>query len=143
MALIELTLLLHTATTLAMTGIIWFVQVVHYPLFASTGAESFSSYEIRHAKRTGWVVGPLMCLEAASALALTWIAPRSMVVWTGLALLVIIWLSTFLLQVPLHRRLSRGFDGTSHRALVRGNWIRTVAWTARSVASLWMVIHLA
>jgi hypothetical protein len=123
-----------------MTGIIWFVQVVHYPLFASAGTESFPAYELRHAKRTGRVVGPLMCLEAVTALAIAWIIPRSMLAWTGLGLLLIIWLSTFLLQVPLHRRLSLGFDDASHRALVRSNWIRTLAWTARGVLCLWMII---
>ena len=31
-------LLLHAASTLAMTGVIWFVQMVHYPLFRYAAA---------------------------------------------------------------------------------------------------------
>ena len=34
-----LLLLLHAAATLFMTGLIWFVQVVHYPLFARVGED--------------------------------------------------------------------------------------------------------
>lgn len=30
-------LLVHAAVTLYMTGVIWFVQVVHYPLFSCVG----------------------------------------------------------------------------------------------------------
>ena len=36
-------LLTHLAATLYMVGVIWFVQVVHYPLFARAGAEGFAS----------------------------------------------------------------------------------------------------
>ncbi|HEX2205610.1 MAG TPA: hypothetical protein VHG91_20025 [Longimicrobium sp.] len=48
-----------------------------------------------------------------------------------------VWLSTALLQVPMHGRLERGFDAAAHRRLVATNWVRTVAWTARGVLLLW------
>ncbi|MEM1060732.1 MAG: hypothetical protein AAGJ97_00240, partial [Planctomycetota bacterium] len=53
--------------------------------------------------------------------------------WTGLALVGSIWLSTFLVQVPLHARLERGFDETAHRRLVGSNVWRTAAWTFRGL----------
>ena len=43
---------LHLAATAAMTGLIWFVQVVHYPLFAAVGADQFVAYEVAHQRRT-------------------------------------------------------------------------------------------
>ena len=46
-----------------MTGLIWFVQVVHYPLFAKVGSEAFSLYESLHTQKTGLVVGPVMLVE--------------------------------------------------------------------------------
>ena len=64
-----LVLVVNLASTLAMTGVIWFVQVVHYPLFASVGAEGFSRYEALHATRTGWVVAPLMLCELVASVA--------------------------------------------------------------------------
>jgi hypothetical protein len=124
----------HAGATLFMTGVIWFVQVVHYPLFARTGVVGFADYERDHARRTGWVVGPAMTLELLLALALA--ARGGMAAWAGLALLAVIWLSTALVQVPLHRRLQGGFDAAAHRRLVRTNWLRTAAWTLRAALAL-------
>ena len=64
------TLLLQVAATLALVGLIWFVQVVHYPLFAKVGSSSFADYEQSHQRRTTLVVAPLMLVEAATAIAL-------------------------------------------------------------------------
>ncbi len=135
-------LLLNLASTLAMTGIIWFVQVVHYPLFANVGADGFARYEALHATRTGWVVAPLMVLELATALALLSPSLRpanvsQLSAWIAAALVGAIWLSTAFLQVPLHGQLASGYDAAVLDRLVATNWIRTIAWTARSGIVLW------
>jgi hypothetical protein len=129
--------LIHAAATLAMAGVAWFVQVVHYPLFAFVGGD-FSAYEERHANRTTFVVGPLMTVEAATALLLLAAWPGALTV-TGICLLAIIWLSTAVLQVPCHRLLGRGFDGAVHRRLVATSWLRTAAWTARGGVALALI----
>ena len=66
------TLILQVLATSFMTGLIWFVQVVHYPLKASVGSATFATYQARHVERTGWVVGPPMLIEAATA---AWLVP--------------------------------------------------------------------
>jgi hypothetical protein len=114
--------------------VIWFVQIVHYPLFGRVGAANFRAYEREHARRTGWVVGPAMVVELALALALT--TRGGALVWAGLALLAVIWASTAFVQVPLHRRLEQEADTAAQRSLVRTNWIRTAAWTARAVIAM-------
>ncbi len=140
-------LLLQVATTLAMAGIIWFVQVVHYPLFAAVGQDGFAAYEAQHANRTGWIVGPLMCVELGTAVLLlsTRLRPvgitRGEAAW-GVALLAVIWLSTFLVQVPLHQQLQAGYDPAAVRRLVATNWIRTAAWSARAMLVLRIVWQL-
>lgn len=128
----------HAFVTLFMTGLIWFVQVVHYPLFDRVGKAEFACYERQHTRRTGWVVGGPMLLEMALALLLAW-SPGGLAAWCGLGLLGIVWLSTALGQVPAHLRLERGFDAESHRRLVRGNWIRTVGWSLRGLLALLML----
>ena len=126
-------LLAHVAATLAMTGLIWFVQIVHYPLFDRVGTERFRDYEHEHVRRTGRVVVPLMLLEAITAPLLIVAAPVTAIwAWGSIALLAIIWLVTATIQVPLHRRLGLGWDDNSGRRLVATNWIRTLAWTGRS-----------
>jgi hypothetical protein len=54
--LIRLLLLSHVAATWYTTGVIWFVQVVHYPLLAAVGSQAFSTFEQRHTSLTTWVV---------------------------------------------------------------------------------------
>jgi hypothetical protein len=134
-----LLLLAHAAATLFMVGVIWFVQVVHYPLFARVGTPDFCAYSIRYTRLTGLIVGPPMLLEAATAVALVvWTPPRISVslVWTGLLLVAGIWLSTALLQAPRHTTLGRGFDPAAHRFLVSSNWLRTVLWSLRGLVVL-------
>ena len=58
----------HLMATVAMGGLIWFVQVVHYPMFAAVGDDEFVSYEAHHTQRTARVVGPIMAVEGLAAL---------------------------------------------------------------------------
>ena len=84
-----LLLLAHAAATLFMVGVIWFVQVVHYPLFARVGRPGFATYSGSHSRLTGLVVGPPMLVEAATAVVLVvWTPPGISVplIWTGLVL---------------------------------------------------------
>lgn len=130
----------HAAVTLGMTGVAWFVQLVHYPLMSAVPPEAFPSYESQHRRRTAWIVAPLMLAEAALAAWLLLAVPtpvRGRGNTAASALLALIWISTFAVQVPLHKRLTRSFDGRLHRRLVRSHWLRTLAWTARSALALW------
>jgi hypothetical protein len=132
-------LLAHAAATLFMVGVIWFVQLVHYPLFARVGRPGFAAYSGSHTRLTGLVVGPPMLLEAATAVALVvWTPPGISVplVWEGLILVAGIWLSTAFLQSPRHTTLGRGFDPSAHRFLVTSNWLRTVLWSLRGLVVL-------
>ena len=134
--------LIQLATTLFMTGVIWFVQIVHYPLMAQVGNEAVPRYQHAHTTRTAWVVGPPMVVEAITAVLLIWFRPPGIAewaVWMGGGLLAGIWLSTALIQVPCHERLKLGYDPAVHQRLVASNWLRTVGWSARSVLVLWMI----
>lgn len=124
-----------------MTGLIWFVQVVHYPLFFYAANGDFQRFADQHQRRTGWVVGPLMVVEAATASLLLLSPLAGTTAWIGWLVLVSIWLSTALVQVPLHRRLSVGFDARTARRLVTTNWWRTVAWTVRALIAL-QLLHI-
>jgi hypothetical protein len=129
-------LTLETVAALLMTGIIWFVQIVHYPLLLEVAGERFCLYVQRHQVLITWVVGPPMLLEVACAGGLLWTTPTLLLepaYATSFGLLLVIWLSTGLLQVPLHGKLCKVCDERSVRRLIATNWIRTVAWTGRAV----------
>ena len=135
-------LLAHAACTWFLVGLIWIVQVVHYPLFAQVGREGYRAYQLAHQKRISVVVLPVMLGEL---LLTAWIALRppaglpGWAGWSGALLLGLVWLSTFVLQVPQHRRLEEGFDERAHALLVGTNWVRTIAWSLRGVLALAMI----
>ena len=122
---------LELSVTWAMVGLIWLIQIVQYPLFAEVGTDHFPRFEQQHCARISFVVVPLMLAEAALCGAHLWLSDITLASSVGAALLILVWLSTFLVQVPLHKRLTTGFDALAHRALVRSNWVRTGAWSAR------------
>jgi len=135
-------LLVHAAATLAMFGVILVVQWVHYPLFRHVGKAQYTTYQAEHMRRITWIVAPLMGTEVVTAVLLGVFPPPGVpaeAAWAGLALVLLIWGTTGLVQVPLHRRLTDGFDAAVHRRLLRTNWVRTVAWGLRTGLVLWML----
>lgn len=134
---------IHLAATWMMVGVIWFVQLVHYPMLGLYPRDGFVAFAEEHQRRTSWVVIPPMLVELAAALlllvrSLTASAEghTRLLTGLGLGLLVAVWASTFLLQVPCHRRLLEGKDEATLRRLVATNWLRTVGWTARGLLAI-------
>ena len=136
-------LVIHLVATAMMAGLIWFVQVVHYPLFDAVGAEQSVPYAHEHQRRTSYVVGPPMAAEGVTALLIFFRPPNGLgSVWPfiGLVLLGIVHASTVFLQVPQHARLAEAYAPARVRFLVRSNWVRTAGWTARAGLAAGLVI---
>lgn len=134
------------AATLLMTGVIWFVQVVHYPLFVRVGEREFAVYEAEHTLRTGWVVGPPMLVEVATATLalLPGLRPDFFPMWAailGEMLVGVTWLSTAALQIPLHRQLIGGYEARAAARLVSSNRVRTACWSLRAVLLIWVTVR--
>jgi hypothetical protein len=136
----RIVLLIHAAVTAYMVGLIWFVQVVHYPLFGRIDEKCFTACQHFHLGRVTWVVGPPMLVEAFSAFGLLWADPSSWFLKLGAMLLILIWWSTWFLQVPKHNVLAAGYDSAALRHLVTWNWVRTVAWTLRAVVAFGLLL---
>ncbi len=120
------------AATLAMTGLIWFVQVVHYPLLEKVGTADFPAYHADHTRLTGRVVFVPMVVELLSSAWLVWDRPRGLTLTLailGLLAALVTWAVTAVHSVPAHNHLSRGFDPAWQQSLVAVNWLRTSAWT--------------
>lgn len=137
--------LLDLAATLYLWGVIWTVQLVHYPLFARVGLQSWGDYHAAHTRLMTLVVLPAMVTElgASGLLALArppWLAPG--LLWAGFALAALTWAVTFFVSVPLHDTLSRGFDAAAIARLVTTNWLRTAFWTGHALVLLVQVWRL-
>jgi fatty acid desaturase len=124
-------ILLQLVATFLMTGVIWFVQVVHYPLFLLVPLEARGEYCKKHMRRTTAVVLPLMLLEMVTAVLLCVFLWGNIFWLVNLAFILFIWISSFFIQVPLHYKLVSGGDNKIVERLVTGNWIRTILWTIR------------
>jgi hypothetical protein len=134
--------LINLASTWALVGLIWTIQVLHYPLFKQVGAAAFPAYHSAHNQRITPLVLVLMLAELLTALALLAEHPAAMpswAAWLGASLVGLIWVSTALLQVPYHGQLSVGFSEGAHQGLVLSNWLRTLAWTVRGALLMWVL----
>lgn len=137
-----LVLLAQLVATLLMTGVIWYVQLVHYPLMAGWPHEDFPRWEAAHRQQTGYVVVPAMLVEGITALIVLVRRPAGVPAWlaaSGAVVVLVLGVSTFAIQVPLHDALSKGWDAASHARLVQSNWLRTILWTVHAALAVWMV----
>ena len=128
-------LLTNATSTFLLTGLIWMVQIVHYPLLQTVGSTHFRAYHRAHTTRISWLVGPAMTLELISALLLYQLEtpPHHTIVYlAGLLLVVFLWVTTAFVQIPLHQELSIAPTNQTLERLVQTNWIRTSVWTSRS-----------
>lgn len=132
-------LLLTTASCAVLTGLIWTIQRVHYPLFELVPPSHFAAFHARHSRRIAQLVAPLMLAELLSA---SWLLlhPGELPRWFAVAQFLPVagvWLLTGLVFVPLHGRLAQAPDPVLLERLVRHNWPRSLLWTARLLLLLW------
>lgn len=135
-------LILHAAATWFMVGLIWVVQLIHYPLFALVGKSSFTEYEAAHTSRMGAALAVPAIVEVVAAALVFATLPAGVSRLTALAgggFLAAIWLITAAVHVRQHRALAAGFDAVIHRDLVRSNWLRTALWSGRGVLAAVML----
>lgn len=139
----DVVLLLNLVATFTMVGVIWFVQVVHYPLLAVVPVESASTVAVDHQRRTGWVVMLPMTVEGFTTLGLLKWVPDGVawwVPWLNGVFLAVALGCTVLLSVPRHARMAAHPDASVGRELVLTNWPRTLAWSARGVVVALMLL---
>lgn len=135
-------LLINAVLSWFLTGLIWTIQVVHYPLFLRVPERDFAAYEKEHQWRVSVLVMVAMPLEVLATAALLWSNMTNPLYLLAALMVVIVWLSTAVLQGPIHGRIERTYDRRLIRRLVDTNWIRTIAWTVRSILlAVAMVLH--
>ena len=116
-----------------MTGVIWIIQLVHYPCFFYIERDRFKSFASFHQKNISFIVLPVMLLEIASNSMITFFSleRRDLLGYVLSGLLYVIWGITFCISVPCHKKLLRGYHEKYLRILLTTNWIRTLLWSSR------------
>ena len=139
----EIAAVAQVVGSVGMFGVIWIMQIVHYPLMRFVSGEQFARFETAHRVRISWVVGPLMLIEGVCVLAFLFAPPAGLawwLPWVGAGVEAIAIGTTVFVSAPLHERLNAHFDEATLHRLVATNWIRTVAWTGRAVVAIAMLV---
>jgi len=135
-------LLANLAATLFLTGLVWYIQVVHLPLFRKIEGAGFIEYAREQRRRNTLLMAVPMAVEFVTViwLGLTladgWLRSRLL---QTLAPLGIAWIVTLNFYMPQYRRLLGGFNEAVIRSLIRTNWVRTTCWTVRAGMMMWIV----
>lgn len=133
-------IIFHAIVTFVLTGLIWVIQLVHYPMFQFLDLKNHSKAMQFHQQRISLIVVPLMLFELISGV---YLAYSQWAILSGfhainIALLLIIWVHTFGLMVPFHQTMSIQPTIALLQKTLQHHWIRTMAWSLKSV--LWGAI---
>lgn len=124
-----------------MVGMIWTIQLVHYPLFANVGPDSYVAFQAEHVDRIGPFLLVPWLLEGLTLLGVLWLAffddrrdLRVPALIGAAAMAVVLAISGFW-SAPAHADLADGFDRAVHDRLMTANLVRSIAWTACGIAA--------
>jgi hypothetical protein len=127
----QLIIVSHFLSTFALMGLIWTIQCVHYPSFRYVSSENFASFHRFHTQQITAIVAPLMLVEILTATILCFKMPSNFI-FINFASVMLIWLLTAFVSVPLHKQLSQGLQLDLINKLIATNWPRTILWTLRA-----------
>jgi uncharacterized membrane protein len=123
-------------------GLIWIVQLVHYPSFKYIDKDVFVKFEVFHTRNISLIVVPAMIIELVTALLLFTSQPQSDIyILINLILVILIWIATLVFSMPYHNKLSKSKDIKSINKLINTNWLRTAIWSTKSLLLLWIFLR--
>ena len=125
-------LLVHLTFTSIMTGVIWVIQIVHYPSFHFIEKELYTAFQKFHINKISIIVIPIMLAELITGMMLFLDkSSKSPFLIISFVILVLIWLITGVFFSKAHNELMTGYQELVVNQLVVMNWIRTLLWTLR------------
>ena len=131
----ELLLKVNLLSTSVMVGVIWIIQLLHYPSFHFINEKNYIEFQHFHMQRISFIVVPVMLIELASALLIAYFFESSLTIIL-LALVLGIWAITFIFFTNMHQKLTNGYDHSIVDRLVQINWSRTALWSLRLIILL-------
>lgn len=134
-------LIINSFCTFALFGLIWTIQLVHYPSFRFVDETKFVEFEKFHSQKITYIVLPLMIVELITSAYLVYLNPLHAVLHFNLLCVLIVWTTTFLFSVPCHNQLMNGKDQKVINSLVKTNWPRTVFWTFKTLILLSLILN--
>ena len=109
--------------------LIWLVQLIIYPSFCKMQPDDLMKWHRSYTQGISIVVIPLMLGQLFILIYQVWNEVSALNLAT-LAMVLGVWLITFLFFVPAHSKITSGnFDQRSLKKMVRVNRWRTVLWS--------------
>jgi hypothetical protein len=124
--------ILFTTVNGGLLVLIWIVQIIIYPGMHGWDKDRFAVLHREYVPRISCIVVPLILAQAALVLRQVVLAPN-LISATQVVLIGAVWGVTFFLSVPLHKRLSKGYDAPTLARLIGTNWLRTIGWSLVSL----------
>ena len=126
--------LLHLMASSIMVGVIWVVQLVHYPSFNYVEKQRYSNFQSFHMMRISYVVIPVMLAELLTLVLLVYSMDEIDIalVLSG-TILLMIWFITAIFFSKTHQKLTLGYNKSVVCDLIKMNWSRTILWTFRLI----------
>ena len=132
---------IHLVSTSFMVGVIWIVQLVHYPTFLFIDEQKSYDFQKFHMSRISYIVMPAMTTELFSGIYIyiySNMAIESNLFLLALTILIINWIITALVFVKMHNKLLINYKIEIISLLVKWNWLRTLLWSVRLILLLRM-----
>lgn len=138
--MIDILLAIQIISSLILFGVIWTIQLVHYPAFRYISYKDFIDFEAHHTFNISLIVIPLMILELISAAILVYFESHYLT-QLNMVIVFFIWMVTFLFSVPCHKILANGKNHLAIEKLNKTNWLRTMAWSIKGCVLLFYFYH--
>ena len=120
-----------------MLGLILTTQIVSYPMFLKV-EENFSVYHMSYVNKISIIAAPFMIIELLLSLFFVFFIKSYIAVSTFL-IMVLIFLCTFFIQVPIHEKLKNNFNISLCDKLIKTNWIRVFLWLSKCIVSFMLI----
>jgi len=132
-------ILLNLICSFLMLGVILTTQIVNYPSFLDLSINDFINFHKNYVSRITIIVFPIMVLELILGFILFWNIKNISTILIATSILFI-FISTLLIQVPLHQKVEKKYDRYLLIQLIKSNWIRTILWTIKCAVSCNLII---
>ncbi len=120
---------LHSIVDFGMCVVLWLVQLVIYPSFLRLKSSELIAWHKAYTFRVSFVILPLMFGQLALSI-LSIVGDASALEWTAFAFVLVCWILTFFVSVPLHRKIEQNdITRETRQKLITTNWPRTILWS--------------
>ena len=131
--------MIHIISTSIMVGVIWVIQLVHYPSFKYVNESDYINFQKYHMSNISYIVFPVMFTELITALIILFFGEKSLFFVLSLICLFLIWVITGVLFTKYHSILKEGKDLMIIEKMIKANWIRALLWTMRLIMILFVI----